>query len=314
MNYHELINKIKEYDLITIFRHVNPDSDAFGAQLGLKYWIELNFPDKTVFALGDDNPTDEFFDMMDIVTNDIVKNSLAIVVDTATSERTDGNFQIAPYIIKIDHHIDTDSFGNLNIVKTNSAATCQLLAEIFLKFPEYKIDKKISETLYRGLLTDTLGFKTSNTTSKTLLIASKLSEYNLDIPKLNRDMFDKHLSEFIFNTKLRTKLKLSQNQKFGYAIVNENEVSKSNLTAHQIRSNVSQFNTIKELEIWAVFTEKKENNIIEYDGSLRSKTISINEIAQRFNGGGHKNACGVKDLTKKQLDELIQELSLLSNN
>lgn len=59
---------------------------------------------------------------------------------------------------------------------------------------------------------------------------------------------------------------------------------------------------------------KKENNIIEYDGSLRSKTISINEIAQRFNGGGHKNACGVKDLTKKQLDELIQELSLLSNN
>ncbi len=312
MNFNELINKINEYDLITIFRHINPDPDAFGSQFGLKYWIELNFPNKTVFALGEQDSEDEFFPMMDVVTSDILKNSLAIIVDTATSERVDGNYKDADFIIKIDHHIDTDAYGDLNYVKVKSAATCQLLAEIFFEYNEYKLNQKVAETLYRGLLTDTLAFRTSNTTSETLLIASKLSEYDLDIPQLNRDMFDKHLSEFEFSTKLRSKLKLSNNKKLGYVVMDIEDVNTSGLSAHQIRSNVAQFNAIKELQIWSVFTEKIVDGKILYDGSLRSKTIPLNELAQKFNGGGHKNACGVKDLNKNELKIIIDELTTLT--
>lgn len=313
MYYNKFIEKIKKFDVITIFRHINPDADAFGSQLGLKYWLNLNFPEKEVYVLGDENSNDDFFPKMDVISDVLIEQSLAIIVDSATSERIDGNYNKASYIIKIDHHVDVDPYGDLNIVEVKSAATCQLLAKMFFSFEEYKMNKNIAETLYRGLLTDTLAFKTSNTTSETLLIASKLSEYDLDIPQLNRDMFDKSLSEFIFSSKLRSKLQLSKDKKLGYVIMNLDEVNNSGLEAHQIRSNVSEFNAIKELEIWCVFTQKIENNQILYDGSLRSKTIVINELAQKFNGGGHKNACGVKDLTKEDLNIIINELTLLSS-
>ena len=42
----DILNKIKEYETIIIHRHVRPDPDAYGSQLGLKYILEEAFPEK----------------------------------------------------------------------------------------------------------------------------------------------------------------------------------------------------------------------------------------------------------------------------
>ncbi len=305
-----LLSKFIEFDTITIFRHVNPDPDAFGSQLGLKHWLKLNFPNKNVYAVGTQQPKEAFFDLMDEVSDDTISKSLVVVVDTGTSSRIDDErFKLGKYIVKIDHHIETDPFGDLNIVEVECAATCELLAKMFFEQTSYKMNKFIAETLYRGLLTDTLRFSTNNTTPNTLNIASKLSEYEIDISNLNRDMFNKELSEFNFITKLRNKLIFSKNNKIGYVIYNIKDIEESGFTPHEIRGNVAQFGSINELEIWCIFTEKLINNEIYYDGSLRSKSVALNEIASKYNGGGHKNACGVKDLDKNNLQNLINDLN-----
>ena len=52
MNYNRILQLIEEYDTITIFRHQRPDCDASGSQFGLKQWINDNYPEKKVYALG----------------------------------------------------------------------------------------------------------------------------------------------------------------------------------------------------------------------------------------------------------------------
>ena len=53
---------IKKYDVIVIHRHSSPDGDAMGSQIGLKKLIEHNFPDKRVYAVGDDARRFSFMD------------------------------------------------------------------------------------------------------------------------------------------------------------------------------------------------------------------------------------------------------------
>ena len=65
---------------------------------------------------------------------------------------------------------------------------------------------------------------------------------------------------------------------------------------------------IKEFEIWAIFNQRIDaNNNIIYDGSIRSKYVPINQIASRYNGGGHPNASGVKGLSKIDLENILND-------
>ena len=77
------------------------------------------------------------------------------------------------------------------------------------------------------------------------------------------------------------------------------------MSASKARSFVDEYGHVREFEAWCVFTEKQGENGSLYDGSLRSKTIRINDIAEKYHGGGHVNASGVKNLTRTQVDEIL---------
>ena len=86
--YKEIWNRIRSYDSIVIFGHINPDGDCYGSQIGLKNAILDNFQDKKVFIVGTGYP--KLFSLMgslDQVDDDTIKNSLAIVVDTSNQYR-----------------------------------------------------------------------------------------------------------------------------------------------------------------------------------------------------------------------------------
>ena len=104
--YKKIWVKIKENDVITIFGHVIPDGDCYGSELGLKNAILENYPNKKVYALGSGLP--KFFPLvgdMDKVEDEVIKSSLAIIVDTANLSRIeDQRYSLAKDIIKIDHH------------------------------------------------------------------------------------------------------------------------------------------------------------------------------------------------------------------
>lgn len=197
----------------------------------------------------------------------------------------------------------------MEYIDEKAAATCEILAQFFHQYQKkHPISVDTARYLYSGILTDTLCFKTNNTTSQTLQLASYLTLTGFDIAELNRSLFDIHLEDFSFGSFIREKVQI-MNDSFAYCIVSIQEQIQWNKKGHDVRNFVTELGNVKEFQIWAIFTEKESENGSLYDGSLRSKTICINDIASQFKGGGHKNACGVKDLTQNELNDLLQQLA-----
>ena len=87
----KILNKIEEYERIVVYRHVSPDFDALGSQLGLYHFLKHNFPTKEIYKVGFTNVEvgHNLFEEMDTLSDEFLKEKpfLAIVVDTATSKR-----------------------------------------------------------------------------------------------------------------------------------------------------------------------------------------------------------------------------------
>ena len=49
-----ILDKIKEYNKIILFRHFRPDGDATGSTKGLQRIIQLTYPEKTVLLINND--------------------------------------------------------------------------------------------------------------------------------------------------------------------------------------------------------------------------------------------------------------------
>lgn len=310
MNFDGLLETIESYETITIFRHVNPDCDAVGSQLGLKSWIHDNYPNKKVYALGHQKCTQADWPTPDKCEDEIIQSSLAIVLDTANEDRVDDDrFHLASKIIKIDHHPNKEPFGDVMYVDDSAAAVCQILTMFFDSCKDKTLTKQTAEYLYRGLLTDTLNYTTSNTTPTTLQAGGILASCGLDLSKISHDVFDNSLRGYQFTGFLISNTQIL-NDHLGYVIVTRKDYMKYGFSASEARSFVGKLGNVKDFDIWCIFTEKKddEGNIL-YDGSLRAKSLVVNDVSEKYGGGGHKQAAGVKNLTKENLEDVLHTLA-----
>lgn len=309
MDYSDLQAEIEKASVITIYRHTNPDCDAVGSQFGLKNWIIENYPEKEVYACGKDQPDQGVWPKSDKVSDEIIQSSLAIVLDTGNTARIDDQrYAMAKRIIKVDHHPDREPYGDVSLVQETAAATCQILSCFMKDCKKQAVSRQTAEYLYCGILTDTLNFTTTNTTADTLMAAGYLCQFGVRIPLLARSLFDKSLNGFRFSAYVRNNVELYGNA-IAYEILSEDVINNAGMTPSKARSFIDELGHVKDFEIWCIFTEKKNNGKTLYDGSLRSKTAVINDIAEMFHGGGHKNASGVKNLS---LDDVHKILDLMN--
>jgi acetate kinase/phosphoesterase RecJ-like protein len=304
-----LLEEIRRHPIIAIYRHEHPDCDALGSQNALAVWLKTNFPDKQVYIMGRETTTQAPFPASDTVSDDIISQSLSIVLDTANQERVDDQrFANGQKVIKIDHHPDREPFGDLSFVFPKAAATCEILSEFFHQNrSEYRLTKEAVIYLYEGILTDTLCFRTSNTTAHSLEMAAYLAEYDIDIPGINRRLFDHSYKDYQFAGYIHNNVHFKEGEP-AYIILKNDVLKKYGLTAPEARNFIDELGHVREFAIWAMFTQHDDGSDL-YDGSLRSKTIVINDLAERYHGGGHPNACGVKNLDKASLTALLSDLS-----
>ncbi|MBQ9328391.1 MAG: bifunctional oligoribonuclease/PAP phosphatase NrnA [Solobacterium sp.] len=311
-----LLEAIETAETITLFRHARPDCDAVGSQFGLKQWIEENWPEKRVYALGYDYCSQgNCWSYSDTVSLEVIRDSTAIVLDTANTDRIDDIRCLqARKLVKIDHHPDHTPYGDLSLVFVYSAATCEILGEFFRRQTDKTMSLTTAEYLFRGILTDTLSFRTNNTTEHTLAIAGWLAGFGVRIPEINRELFDKSLKDYRFGSMMRNTVQFAAGNHMAYRIVSDEEMKEWGLTISDVKNFVEEYGRVQEIELYAVFCENTSTDPVTYEGSLRSHTIPINLIAEQFNGGGHVNACGVRGLPKEKLEELIQVLASTIHN
>ena len=186
MNTDILFELVEQYDIITIYRHVSPDADALGAQFGLKQWIQETYPQKQVYALGRDAGSKQsLFPQMDVVPDETVAASLAIILDTANGARVDDDrWSKAARTLKIDHHIVVESFADVEVVEDLFGATCEMLAYMFEQ-KQLRLSATCAQYLYGGIIADTLRFSIATIKPRTLRTAAYLLEMGVDVKKAN---------------------------------------------------------------------------------------------------------------------------------
>lgn len=302
-----ILAKIKAYDTIIIHRHMKPDPDALGSQVGLKEVITSNFPQKTVKVTGYNEPTLSWLAQMDDVSDKDYEGALVIVVDTANRPRIDDQRYLnGNFLIKIDHHPDEDHYGDLSYVDTKASSASEIITDFALQ-NQLKLSDQAARLLYAGILGDTGRFLYPATTSKTFIIASELLKYDFDFAALARQMDSfpykiAKLQAYVFEN-----LEIDKN---GAAriILSQKILKKFNLTDAETSAIVSSPGKIDIVQVWAIFVEQADGH---YRVRLRSKSTVINEVAKRHAGGGHPLASGANSYSLAENKDIYQELKNL---
>ena len=308
----EILDQIIKYDTITIFRHERADGDAFGSQCGLALWLRKYFPEKNIYCLGQDGEENlKQFLPMDKVDDQTIATSLAIILDTANTARIDDQrYKLAKKSIKIDHHVNVEHFGDIEHVDTNKASSCELVLDLIQAYnPLVLEDVKVAEFLYKGLLTDTLRFSTSNTKADTVLAASKLLACGLDAASLSFEMFKRSKKYFKLAGQIRNIAQFDLNDTLVYVYLDQSMIIENGVDQNEAKDIVNEFNSLSNLKVWVLFIEDDERPGL-YNASIRARELRIDDIANKFGGGGHHQAAGIKQLSQsdtKHLLDMIKE-------
>lgn len=302
--FQQILDKIKEYDTIIIHRHMRPDPDALGSQIGLRDIIRHNFPKKKVLATGFDEPTLAWIAKMDQVTDQDYQGALVIVTDTANTPRIDDErYKKGDFLIKIDHHPNDEVYGDLSYVDTNASSASEIVTDFALSC-DLLLSTSAARVLYNGIVGDTGRFLYPATTSKTLKIASKLREFDFDFSAMSRQMDSfpfkiAKLQGFIFE-----QLEIDKNGAACVTLTQE-DLKRFDVTDAETAAIVGVPGKIDIVESWAIFVEQSDGH---YRVRLRSKSHIINEIAKRHNGGGHPLASGANSYSLEENQAIYQEI------
>lgn len=302
----QIVKKIKEYDEIVIARHIGPDPDAIASTIALRDLINLNFPNKKVYAVGSSVSRFKYFGSLDKVDENTLTNALLIICDVPKFDRVDSaNKEKYNYTIKIDHHPCDEIVSDLELVNETSSSTCQLITELVYS-TKLKIDKSIAEKLFMGIVSDSDRFLLSYTTPKTLLLSSKLlNDYNFELMPLYNNLYERPISERKFESYIIDNMTITENG-FGYIKITDEIINEFKVDAGTASNMVNDLNFIKELKVWAFSSYDEKLGLFKIN--IRSRGIVINEIASNFHGGGHKFASGARIKTEEEVNELFKAL------
>lgn len=307
--FNKMLHKINEYKDIVIYRHVNPDFDAFGSQLGLYAILSQTFDTKNIYVAGDFSS--DLVAKYDIpVTTELpdfdTKKVLGIVVDTANHERIDGeSYQKCKELIKIDHHIVVDDFGDINVCDSTASSASQLIGQFLMDKQEVLVcDVAAASALYLGIIGDTNRFMYKTTDQRTFLIAAMLIEKGIDIDALYQRMYlkkaiDLEIHKFILNH-------YQVQNRIAYYILKQEDLQMLGISRERGSDYVNMLSGIEEYEVWLAITENTKDH--NWRVSIRSRKVEIREVASKYHGGGHALASGA---TLESLDALPMLLDLL---
>ncbi len=301
-----ILDKIKEYDKIIIFRHFRPDGDAIGSTKGLAEILKATYKDKKIYLQNNDfsdylaflGPEDE------PIPDEEYKDALGIVIDTATTKRiSNQKFSLCRELIKIDHHIPVESYGDLEWVEELRSSSCEMIAAFYDAFKdELKITKDAAKYIYCGMVTDSGRFRFRDVSGETLRLAGVLLNVGIDTDKLFANLYLEDFSSFKFEAYAKRKMKIEKNGTVSL-FVSKRMQKKFSLSKEEASASVSYMDSIKNSLIWIAFIEGDK----EIRVRLRSRFVTVSEIAEKYHGGGHACAAGATVYTKAEAKALLAE-------
>ena len=303
-----ILQKIKEYDRIIIFRHFRPDGDAIGSTKGMREILRLSFPEKEIYLLNSDYS--DYLKFLggedEPIADELYADALALVLDTGSENRiSNKKYKLCREIAKIDHHIDHQPYGDYCWIEENASSTCQMIAEFYHTFrDELKINREAATYIYTGMVTDSGRFRFREVDGKTMRYSGMLLDEGVETDKLYANLYIKDFHELKFQSYVYKKMKMTENG-VAYIFVDKAMQKKFGLTSEQASACVSFMESIRGSLIWTAFIENAEKKEIRV--RMRSRFVQISDIAERYRGGGHACAAGTTLYSKKEIKSILAE-------
>lgn len=309
-----VLEKIKQYDRIVISRHLRPDGDAIGSTKGLCESLRLSFPNKDIRVVNDDHSEHlSFLGGEDAQVEDsFYSEALAIVLDTATPDRiSNKKVSLAKEVVKIDHHIEVQPYGDVSWVEDYRSSVCEMVADFIKTFEgELKCNKDVATLVFAGIVTDSGRFQFAETSGDTLRLAGYLLDFGIDTTTLYANLYLEDFGFQKFKASVIENMNITPNG-VAYTFVSQDQQRRFGLTGEQASCSVGFMDKIKGSLIWLAFIENPDGTTRV---RLRSRFVTVNQLAQKYHGGGHAFASGATVYSEEEMKALVDDADALLGN
>jgi phosphoesterase RecJ-like protein len=327
----EIVNALDDADTVRIFPHENMDGDALGSAVALclalreegkdcSVVINEKVPDNIAFikyectlcvkdekerldgdrsgipggveAVGADAGTGEAdgSDVADVVYSDY---DLAVLIDVGETVRLNGREKLFANGYRkmcIDHHVSSKPVYDYNLIDTSAAAVGEIIYSV-IEAMGSKIDTRIANALYVGIVTDTGRFQYSNTTAHTMRIAADLLDIGVNPNDVSTEVYQNVRPEkLMLENSVMATMDMVAGGRAAIAYMTRDMLSEAGALDEETEGIAEKLRSIRGVEV-SVFVRETEDGHVK--GSMRSKHyFNIAGFASRFGGGGHARAAG----------------------
>jgi phosphoesterase RecJ-like protein len=294
MDWTELNNAIDANETFLLSSHQSLDGDCVGSQLAFLWYLKSKGKKVVSYCVDPIPQKLAFLENSELITQikPTEKFDVLMILDCSNIKRLgwEGQEEIANTIINIDHHRDNTDFGALNFVDPTAAATGMVIFSFFMN-NKINIPPHVAESLYTAVMTDTGGFRFSNTSARVLRVCAELAEMGVDCASVYEKTYSSHTREGLtLHSRIWSTLKYHLNGK-----VCSMDMPMSILD--EIGAKYSDSEGIADITITANGVEvgiMTKHSPKETHFSLRSKgRIDVGKLAKSIaGGGGHSCAAG----------------------
>lgn len=282
---------LERAERVLIASHVRPDGDAIGSVLGLG--LALEEAGKAVQMVLVDGVPANFRHLQGserILHRPEGKFDLFISLDCADRKRLGEPLQgLGKPHLNIDHHVTNERFGELNLIEAEAVATAAILTEHLPRWG-LKITPAVADALLTGIVTDTLGFRTTNVTPQCLRQAADLMEHGANLAELYmRGLVRRSLEAARYwGAGL---IKLRHDNGIIWSTLTLEDRRKAGYRANDDADLINIISAIDGGKVGMIFVEQ-ENQHVKVSWRALEEGIDVSQVAKALGGGGHQAAAG----------------------
>lgn len=317
----QIMDRLRQYDRILLFRHVRVDGDCVGATKGLKEILRATWPKKEVLIIDDERSDYLAFLGPDDVSDEdmpagytryedgLYEDALGVVIDVATPDRiSNPKYALCREVIKIDHHIDRVPYGDICWVEEARSSACEMIAAFYEAFrDELRLTPFAATCLYTGMVTDSGRFMYEGVTGDTMRLAGLMLDAGVDTEHLYAHLYLKEADTLKFTSWVYEHMQITRH---GVASIFIDAATRRRfgLSFEEASNAVSLLGNIRGCLCWLAFIEAQDSIRVR----LRSRFMYVSELAEAYNGGGHACASGATVYSREEMQQLIRDADELT--
>lgn len=290
-----IVAEIAAHGSFLVTTHESPDGDAVGSSLALGSYLRRLGKEVTIYLRDPLPDLYAFLPLADQVVHAIPDRpfDVCFVLDVGEFRRAGEelmNFQGVGKFINVDHHLQCERFGAINLIDPEAAATGVLVYRI-IKAAGHEVDYDTALGIYTAVITDTGSFRYSNANQEAFVIAGEMVARGVNAWSIAEKLYESQPQQRLELLALAlATLTVSPRGDVASITVTLDMYQKTGANAELTDGFVNYPRSIRGVEVAVFFREIKPGL---YKVGFRSKgKVNVSALSAGFGGGGHHNAAG----------------------